>query len=48
MIMFTANDSSEGEEKSLDPSEDATGLIFPAHCVPPGDRGSAGKMMKVS
>lgn len=48
MIIFTASDSSEGEEKSLDPSKDATPLIVPAHCVPPGDRGRTGRMVKVS
>lgn len=42
MIIFTASDSSEGEEESLDPSKDTAPLIVPAHCVPPGDRRGLG------
>lgn len=42
MIIFTTSDSSEGEEKSRDPSKDAAPLVVSAHCVPPGDREGLG------
>ena len=48
MIIFTASDSSEGEEESLDPSKDTAPLIVPAHCVPPGDRRGLGGSRRVT
>lgn len=39
MIVCTANDSSEGEEKNPYLSKDVNWFIFPEYCIPPEARG---------
>lgn len=49
MIIFTASDSSEGEEESLDPSKDTAPLIKSQHTVClPGTEEDWEDVMKVS
>lgn len=48
MIIFTASDSSVGEEKNLDPSKDANWLNLPSIASLHGTEGGLGEMTKMS
>lgn len=48
MIIFTASDSSQGEEKNGDPWERADPFDLPSTLQSPGSGGRPRKMMKVS
>lgn len=48
MIIFTASDSSAGEEKNLDPSKDANWFDLPSTASLQRVEGGLGKMIKTS
>lgn len=48
MIIFTASDSSAGEEKNLDPSKDANWFDLPSTASLQRMEGGLGKMIKTS